>query len=85
MAEAPTPHVTASTSRAIAELAKRGFQVAENRRRVLELLVGGRRRIRLAEDLVAELLSRDDGGTLYVCGTVSNRMLRSTAQPVAVS
>ena len=44
-----------------------------DRCRTVERVVGGRRRIRRCEDLVEELLSRDDGATLFVSGTVSNQ------------
>ena len=60
-------------STAMAELAKRGFQVVETDdvpwSEWSEADVGYVWR----EDLVAELLSRDGGGTLYVSGTVSNQ------------
>jgi adenylate kinase family enzyme len=60
-------------STALAELAKRGFQVVETddaRWSEWSEAEGG---YVWREDLVAELLSRDDGATLYVSGTVSNQ------------
>jgi broad-specificity NMP kinase len=60
-------------STVLAELAKRGFQVVETddaRWSEWSEADGG---YVWREDLVAELLSRDDGATLYVSGTVSNQ------------
>lgn len=60
-------------STALAELAKRGFQVVETdhaRWSEWSEAAGG---YVWREDLISELLARDDGPTLYVSGTVSNQ------------
>jgi hypothetical protein len=62
-------------STALAELAKRGFQVVETDDApwsVWSEAAGGHV---WREDLISELLSRDDGTALYVSGTVSNQGL----------
>jgi broad-specificity NMP kinase len=60
-------------STALAELAKRGFQVVETDDAPWSEWSEADRGYIWREDLVAELLSREDGGTLYVSGTVSNQ------------
>jgi dephospho-CoA kinase len=60
-------------STAMAELAKRGFQVVEADDVPWSEWSEADGGYVWREDLVAELLSRDGGGTLYVSGTVSNQ------------
>jgi len=60
-------------STALAELAKRGFQVVETDDAPWSEWSEADGGYVWREDLVSELLSRDDGGTLYVSGTVSNQ------------
>jgi broad-specificity NMP kinase len=60
-------------STAMAELAKRGFQVVETDDVPWSEWSEADGGYVWREDLVAELLSRDGGGTLYVSGTVSNQ------------
>jgi broad-specificity NMP kinase len=60
-------------STALAELAKRGFQVVETDDAPWSEWSEADGGYIWREDLVAELLSREDGGTLYVSGTVSNQ------------
>ena len=58
---------------ALAELAKRGFQVVETDDAPWSEWSETDGGYVWREDLIAELLSRDDGTTLYVSGTVSNQ------------
>jgi dephospho-CoA kinase len=60
-------------STALAELAKRGFQVVETDDPPWSEWSEADGGYVWREDLVAELLSREDGATLYVSGTVSNQ------------
>jgi broad-specificity NMP kinase len=60
-------------STVLAELARRGFQVVETDDAPWSQWSEADGGYIWREDLVAELLSRDDGGTLYVSGTVSNQ------------
>jgi shikimate kinase len=60
-------------STALAELAKRGFQVVETDHPLWSEWSEADGGYVWREDLVAELLSRDEGTTLYVSGTVSNQ------------
>ena len=60
-------------STVLAELARRGFQVVETDDAPWSQWSQAEGGYVWREDLVAELLSRDDGGTLYVSGTVSNQ------------
>jgi broad-specificity NMP kinase len=60
-------------STALAELAKRGFQVVETDDAPWSEWSAADGGYIWREDLVAELLSREDGPTLYVSGTVSNQ------------
>jgi len=60
-------------STALAELARRGFQVVETDRAPWSEWSDADGGYVWREDLVAELLSRDEGPTLYVSGTVSNQ------------
>jgi dephospho-CoA kinase len=60
-------------STVLAELARRGFQVVETDDAPWSEWSEADGGYVWREDLVAELLSRDDGGTLYVSGTVSNQ------------
>lgn len=60
-------------STALAELAKRGFQVVETDDAPWSQWSEADGGYIWREDLVAELLSREDGPTLYVSGTVSNQ------------
>ena len=60
-------------STVLAELAKRGFQVVETDDAPWSEWSEADGGYVWREDLVAELLSRDDGATLYVSGTVSNQ------------
>ena len=60
-------------STALAELAKRGFEVVETDDAPWSEWSEAEGGYVWREDLVAELLSRDDGATLYVSGTVSNQ------------
>ena len=60
-------------STAMAELAKRGFQVVETDDPPWSEWSEADGGYVWREDLVAELLSREDGATLYVSGTVSNQ------------
>ena len=60
-------------STALAELAKRGFQVVETDDAPWSEWSEADGGYIWREDLVAELLSREDGPTLYVSGTVSNQ------------
>jgi adenylate kinase family enzyme len=60
-------------STALAELAKRGFQVVETDDAPWSEWSEAAGGYVWREDLISELLSRDDGGTLYVSGTVSNQ------------
>lgn len=60
-------------SAALVELAKRGFQVVDTDDGPWSEWSEADGGYIWREDLVAELLSRDDGGTLYVSGTVSNQ------------
>lgn len=63
----------AGKSTALAELAKRGFQVVETDEAPWSEWSEAEGGYVWREDLVAELLSRDDEATLYVSGTVSNQ------------
>ncbi len=60
-------------STALVELAKRGFEVIETDDAPWSEWSDADGGYVWREDLVAELLSRDDGATLYVSGTVSNQ------------
>jgi broad-specificity NMP kinase len=60
-------------STALAELARRGFQVVDTDDGPWSEWSEADGGYVWREDLVAELLSRDDGATLYVSGTVSNQ------------
>jgi broad-specificity NMP kinase len=60
-------------SAVFAELARRGFQVVETDDAPWSEWSEADGGYVWREDLIAELLSRDDGGTLYVSGTVSNQ------------
>lgn len=60
-------------STALAELAKRGFHVVETDDAPWSQWSEADGGYIWREDLVAELLSREDGPTLYVSGTVSNQ------------
>lgn len=60
-------------STVLAELARRGFQVVETDEAPWSEWSNRDGGYVWREDLIAELLSRDDGGTLYVSGTVSNQ------------
>jgi dephospho-CoA kinase len=60
-------------STVLAELASRGFQVVETDDTPWSEWSEADGGYVWREDLVSELLSRDDGGTLYVSGTVSNQ------------
>jgi dephospho-CoA kinase len=60
-------------STVLAELARRGFQVVETDDAPWSEWSEADGGYVWREDLVSELLSRDDGGTLYVSGTVSNQ------------
>jgi dephospho-CoA kinase len=60
-------------STVFAELARRGFQVVETDVAPWSEWSEADGGYVWREDLIAELLSRDDGGTLYVSGTVSNQ------------
>jgi dephospho-CoA kinase len=60
-------------STVFAELARRGFQVVETDDAPWSEWSEADGGCVWREDLIAELLSRDDGGTLYVSGTVSNQ------------
>jgi shikimate kinase len=60
-------------STALVELAKRGFQVVDTDDAPWSEWSEADGGYIWREDLVAELLSRDDGATLYVSGTVSNQ------------
>ena len=60
-------------STALVELAKRGFQVVETDDAPWSEWSETDGGYVWREDLIAELLSRDDGATLYVSGTVSNQ------------
>jgi adenylate kinase family enzyme len=59
-------------STVLAELARRGFQVVETDDAPWSEWSEADGGYVWREDLVEELLFRDDGGTLYVTGTVSN-------------
>ena len=63
----------AGKSSALAELAKRGFRVVETDETPWSEWSEAEGGYVWREDLVAELLSRDDGTTLFVAGTVSNQ------------
>jgi len=60
-------------STVLAELARRGFQAVETDDAPWSEWSEADGGYVWREDLVAELLSRDGGGTLYVSGTVSNQ------------
>jgi broad-specificity NMP kinase len=60
-------------STALAELAKRGFQVVETDGAPWSEWSEAAGGYIWREDLISELLSCDDGATLYVSGTVSNQ------------
>jgi thymidylate kinase len=60
-------------STVLAELSRRGFQVVEADDAPWSEWSEADGGYVWREDLIAELLSRDDGGTLYVSGTVSNQ------------
>jgi dephospho-CoA kinase len=60
-------------STALAELERRGFQVAETDEPPWSEWSDDDGGYVWREDLIAELLSREDGPTLYVSGTVSNQ------------
>jgi dephospho-CoA kinase len=60
-------------STVLAELAERGFQVVETDDGPWSEWSATENGYIWREDLVAELLSRNDGATLYVAGTVSNQ------------
>ena len=60
-------------STVFAELARRGFQVVETDHSPWSEWSEADGGYVWREDLVEELLSRDDDGTLYVSGTVSNQ------------
>jgi broad-specificity NMP kinase len=60
-------------STVLAELAERGFQVVETDDGPWSEWSATENGYIWREDLVAELLSRNDGATLYVSGTVSNQ------------
>jgi adenylate kinase family enzyme len=60
-------------STVLAELARRGFEVVETDDTPWSEWSEPDGGYVWREDLVSELLSRDDGGTLYVSGTVSNQ------------
>jgi dephospho-CoA kinase len=60
-------------STVLAELARRGYQVVETDDAPWSEWSEADGGYVWREDLVSELLSRDDGGTLYVSGTVSNQ------------
>lgn len=60
-------------STALAELAKRGFQVVETDEAPWSEWSEAAGGYIWREDLISELLSCDDGATLYVSGTVSNQ------------
>jgi adenylate kinase family enzyme len=60
-------------STALAELARRGFQVVDTDDGPWSDWSEAEGGYVWHEDLVSELLSRDDGATLYVSGTVSNQ------------
>jgi adenylate kinase family enzyme len=60
-------------STVLAELARRGFQVVETDDAPWSEWSEADGGYVWREDLVEELLSREDGGTLYVSGTVSNQ------------
>ncbi len=60
-------------STALAELAKRGFQVVDTDDAPWSDWSDAEGGYLWREDLVEELLSRDGGATLYVSGTVSNQ------------
>lgn len=60
-------------STALVELAKRGFRVVDTDDAPWSEWSEADGGYVWREDLVAELLSRDDGATLYVSGTVSNQ------------
>ena len=60
-------------STALAELAKHGFQVVETDVGPWSEWSEAEDGYVWREDLVEELLSRDDGATLFVSGTVSNQ------------
>ncbi|HSC90599.1 MAG TPA: AAA family ATPase [Gaiellaceae bacterium] len=63
----------AGKSTALAELARRGFQVVDTDEAPWSEWSNADGGYVWREDLVAELLSRDGGATLYVSGTVSNQ------------
>jgi dephospho-CoA kinase len=60
-------------STVLAELARRGFQVVETDDAPWSEWSEADGGYVWREDLVEELLSREDGGSLYVSGTVSNQ------------
>jgi broad-specificity NMP kinase len=60
-------------STALAELGKRGFEVVETDEPPWSEWSDEDGGYLWREDLIAELLSRDEGHTLYVSGTVSNQ------------
>ena len=60
-------------STALAELAKRGFQVVETDDAPWSEWSEAAGGYVWREELISELLSRDDGAVLYVSGTVSNQ------------
>jgi len=59
-------------SSALAELAKRGFQVVETDEAPWSAWSAAAGGYVWREDLIEELLTRDGAGTLFVSGTVSN-------------
>ena len=60
-------------STALAELAQRGFQVVDSDEPPWSVWSESDGGFVWREDLITELLSRDEGATLYVSGTVSNQ------------
>jgi hypothetical protein len=60
-------------STALGELARRGFQVVDTDDQPWSEWSQADGGYVWREDLMSELLSRDDGATLYVSGTVSNQ------------
>ena len=60
-------------STALAEIAKRGFRVVETDRAPWSEWSDADGGYVWREELIEELLARDDGATLYVSGTVSNQ------------
>ena len=62
-------------STALAELARRGFQVVDTDDAPWSVWSEEAGGYVWREDLISELLSRDDGVALYVSGTVSNQGL----------